>query len=68
MQLVLELRCDGSVVTSDDPPVVLGTVPSDFIKQVSPFLLTLSESEVRNDEGEVVVPTFEISDLIVFGL
>lgn len=54
MQLVLELRSDGSVVTSDDPPVVLGTVPSDFVKQVSPFSLTLSELKVCKGEGEVV--------------
>jgi len=36
---VLELSSDGSVVTSDDPPMVLGTLAPDFLEQVSPSLL-----------------------------
>lgn len=37
--MVLELSSDGSVVTSDDPPMVLGTLAPDFLEQVSPCLL-----------------------------
>ena len=43
-QLVLELQSDGTVVTSDDPPVVLGTLPSDFIEQVLSFPLYFSST------------------------
>jgi hypothetical protein len=35
---VLELNSDGSVVTSDDPPVILGTLAPEFLEQVSPWL------------------------------
>jgi snurportin-1 len=33
-QLVLELLEDGSVVTSDDPPVAFGSLDSAFIQKV----------------------------------
>jgi snurportin-1 len=32
-QVVLELNSDGSVVTSDDPPVILGTLAPEFLQQ-----------------------------------
>ncbi|KAG0584032.1 hypothetical protein M758_3G180800 [Ceratodon purpureus] len=32
-QVVLELNSDGSVVTSDDPPVTLGALAPDFLEQ-----------------------------------
>lgn len=39
VQVVLELRNDGLVVTSDDPPVILGTLAPEFLEQVNPCLL-----------------------------
>ncbi len=36
VQVVLELCIDGTVVTSDQPPTVLGSLPSDFLQQVLP--------------------------------
>ena len=33
---MLELSRDGSVVTSDDPPVALGTLAPEFLEQVNP--------------------------------
>lgn len=36
--MVLELSRDGSVVTSDDPPLVLGTLAPEFFEQVNPCL------------------------------
>jgi len=37
-QVVLEYRMDGTVATADDPPVVLGQLPSSFIQQMSQHL------------------------------
>lgn len=33
-QLVLELQEDGKLVTSDDPPVVFGSLDNEFIQKV----------------------------------
>jgi hypothetical protein len=33
-QLVLELQEDGKLVTSDDPPVVFGSLDKEFIQKV----------------------------------
>ncbi|CAK9229180.1 unnamed protein product [Sphagnum troendelagicum] len=37
-QVVLELCSDGTVVTSDQPPTVLGSLPSDFLQQNAQYL------------------------------
>eukprot|EP00249_Psilotum_nudum_P017860 c26526_g1_i2 orf=34-1209(+) len=36
-QVVLKLQGDGTVVTSDDPPVTLGSMPQKFLQQVLCF-------------------------------
>ena len=33
-QVVLELQDDGNLTTSDDPPVVFGSLDGDFIQKV----------------------------------
>jgi snurportin-1 len=38
VQVVLELCSDGTVVTSDQPPTVLGSLPSDFLQQNAQYL------------------------------
>lgn len=43
--MVLELSSNGSVVTSDDPPVVWGTLAPEFLEQVS-FYLTFRGSRL----------------------
>jgi hypothetical protein len=44
VQVVLELCSDGTVVTSDQPPTVLGSLPSDFLQQVLPQHCVFADS------------------------
>jgi hypothetical protein len=54
-QVVLELQEDGKLITSDDPPTVLGALNNEFIQKVIERIYTVAKHSLYFHKIEVIV-------------
>ncbi|XP_078170278.1 snurportin-1 protein [Carex rostrata] len=66
-QVVLELQNDGSLTTSDDPPVALGCLSRDMIAQSGLRVGNLVRVEVRDDSLKLVDGKLDLGELQLVG-
>ncbi|KAL5222418.1 hypothetical protein ABZP36_027131 [Zizania latifolia] len=54
-QVVLELQEDGKLTTSDDPPVVFGSLDNEFIQKVRILVASIQPNnmEVESTDAEM---------------
>ncbi|WVZ73234.1 hypothetical protein U9M48_021566 [Paspalum notatum var. saurae] len=65
--LVLELQEDGKLITSDDPPVVFGSLKSEFIQKSNLRPGNLLRFSVRDESVKLVDGKMQISELQFVG-
>ncbi|WVZ73214.1 hypothetical protein U9M48_021554 [Paspalum notatum var. saurae] len=65
--LVLELQEDGKLITSDDPPVVFGSLESEFIQKLNLHPGNFLRFSVRDESVKLVDGKMQISELQFVG-